>query len=309
MILAAGLSPAWQEILVFDQLRTGEVNRARESHWCASGKVLNVAVAARALVRETSVAAISVLGGTTGNLIEEEFRSLGVQLSKIETRAATRVCTTLLDRQTGVTTELVENARAMLESEWEEYLAEFQRIGPSAEICVFTGSLPQGAPADFLPRLNDAAACRWLLDIRGEDLMSLLPRKPWLVKPNREELAATFQRDLTREENLQQAMRELLDLGGESVLITRGNAAAMLAFGDETWRFTPPKVATVNPIGCGDSLAAGIAVATQEGGDLVEAVRFGIAAAAHNAELLLPARLNRSRVEDLVRSVRVERIP
>lgn len=230
-----------------------------------SGKVLNVAVAARSLVRETSVAAITVLGGTTGNLIEQEFRSLGVQLSKVETQAATRIydvarSTNGCDYGTG--RERPCDAR----SEWEEYLAEFQRIGPSAEICVFTGSLPQEAPADFLPRLNDAASCRWMLDIRGEDLMSLLPRKPWLVKPNREELAATFQHNLTREENLQQAMRELLDLGGESVLITRGNAAAMLAFGDETWRFTPPKVATVNPIGCGDSLAAGIAVATQEGG-------------------------------------------
>lgn len=309
MILATGLSPAWQQILVFDQLRTGEVNRARESYWCASGKVLNVAVAARSLTVDKPVTAISVLGGTTGDLIEEEFRTLGVQLSKVETRAATRVCTTLLDRQTGITTELVENARAMLESEWEEYLAEFQRIGPSAEICVFTGSLPRGAPVDFLPRLNDAASARWILDIRGDDLMSLLPRKPWMIKPNREELAATFERDLTREENLQQAMRELLNLGAESVLITRGNASSLLAFGLELWRFTPPKVTTVNPIGCGDSLAAGIAVATQEGADLVEAVRFGMAAAAHNAEQLLPARLNRNRVEELVSEVQVTRIP
>lgn len=309
MILAAGLSPAWQQILLFDRLRTGEVNRARESHWCASGKVLNVAVAARSLVRESTVAAISVLGGTTGNLIEEEFRTLGVQLSKIETRAPTRVCTTLLDRQTGVTTELVENARAMQEAEWEEYLVEFQRIGPSAEICVFTGSLPQSTPADFLPRLNDAAAARWILDIRGSDLMGLLPRRPWMVKPNREELAETFERDLTREENLQQAMRELLEMGAESVLITRGNASALLAFGEEFWRFTPPKVTTVNPIGCGDCLAAGIAVATHEGADVVEAVRFGMGAAAHNAELLLPARLKRARVEELVGEVQAMRVP
>ena len=45
-ILAAGLTPAWQQVLVFDAFTPGAVNRAREVHWCASGKVLN---AARAL--------------------------------------------------------------------------------------------------------------------------------------------------------------------------------------------------------------------------------------------------------------------
>ena len=39
MIVAAGLTPAWQQILRFDALRLGEVNRAVEAHWCASGKV------------------------------------------------------------------------------------------------------------------------------------------------------------------------------------------------------------------------------------------------------------------------------
>ena len=30
MILSAGLTPAWQQILVFDRFRYGEVNRAAE---------------------------------------------------------------------------------------------------------------------------------------------------------------------------------------------------------------------------------------------------------------------------------------
>ena len=49
MILSAGLTPAWQQILVFDQVRWGEVNRAREVAWCGSGKVLNAGMAAHHL--------------------------------------------------------------------------------------------------------------------------------------------------------------------------------------------------------------------------------------------------------------------
>ena len=45
MILAAGLTPAWQQIVEFDGFAVGQVNRARSVHWCASGKVLNVGIA------------------------------------------------------------------------------------------------------------------------------------------------------------------------------------------------------------------------------------------------------------------------
>ena len=38
MILAAGLSPAWQQILVFDRFRPGGVNRAANARLCARGK-------------------------------------------------------------------------------------------------------------------------------------------------------------------------------------------------------------------------------------------------------------------------------
>jgi tagatose 6-phosphate kinase len=47
VIVAAGLTPAWQYVLVFGELRMGEVNRARESRWFASGKAVNVALAVR----------------------------------------------------------------------------------------------------------------------------------------------------------------------------------------------------------------------------------------------------------------------
>ena len=51
MILAAGLSPAWHKIVVLDRLSFGQVNRAREVHWCASGKVLNAGLALHRLLK------------------------------------------------------------------------------------------------------------------------------------------------------------------------------------------------------------------------------------------------------------------
>lgn len=61
------------------------------------------------------------------------------------------------------------------------------------------------------------------------------------------------------------------------------------------------KVPVVNPIGCGDCLTAGIAVAASEGRPWQETVEFGIATAAENATRLLPARFSRAAVEQHLR--------
>ena len=55
---------------------------------------------------------------------------------------------------------------------------------------------------------------------------------------------------------------------------------------------SPPAEDVVNPIACGDAMAAAIAWGTREGRDLVDAVRLGIAAAGENLGQLLPCRLD-----------------
>ena len=72
----------------------------------------------------------------------------------------------------------------------------------------------------------------------------------------------------------------------------------------DTWELTPPAVTpVVNPIGCGDCLAAGIAAGLERGETLVDAVRLGIAMASDNVTQLLPARLSSERVAAWLQSV------
>ena len=59
----------------------------------------------------------------------------------------------------------------------------------------------------------------------------------------------------------------------------------------------------VNPIGCGDCLAAGFVWGMARGDSLLDAVRLGIAAASENVTQLLPARLSPPNVEKWLRCV------
>lgn len=291
MILAAGLTPAWQQILVFPRFTAGEVNRAAEALWCASGKVLNVGCAVLHLGAPSHT--LCLIGGDTGAAIRRDFAALGVPATWVETFVPTRVCTTILDRATGQTTELVQNSGAVTNDELDRFAAAFGELAPRASLVVLSGSLPDRTPSDFFHRLLERVRAPVLLDIRGAELRECLPLKPWLVKPNRDELAATAGRALTTDGDLFAAMKELHAAGAEHVVVSDGPRTLWALGPDGIEHFTPPHVDVMNPIGCGDCLAAGLAVAHVEGRPWREGVTFGLSAAAENARHLLPGRIAR----------------
>ncbi len=307
MILCAGLTPAWQQILVFDSLRYGEVNRAREVHWCASGKVFNAAIGVHHLGGPTL--ALATVGGLPVGQIEEEFDAMGLPYRWVTTQAATRVCTTILEEATGTMTELVENGRPVTHEELAAFRQAYAEEAARADIVILIGSLPAGTPQSFYRDLMKCTPCPAVLDFRGEGLMSVLDLKPYVVKPNREELARTIDRSLDKDEDLLSAMRMLNARGAQWVVITQGAGPVWVSSKSKAYRLFPPEVKpVVNPIGCGDAMAAAIAWATREGRPAIEAVQLGIAASAQNIRQLLPCRLDLTRLLGEVATVRVEEV-
>jgi len=307
VILCAGLTPAWQQILVFDSFRYGEVNRAREAHWCASGKVFNAGIAAHHLGGPSRT--LAPVGGAPLERIDREFAEMGLPFRFVMTRAATRVCTTLIDRSTGTITELVENGRPLSTSELDLFRQVYAEEAAKANVAVIIGSLPVGTPASFYRDLVERTPGAAILDFRGEGLLSVLDLKPYVVKPNREELARTVGRPLESDDELVAAMRSINERGAQWVVITHGSEPVWVTSSTEVYRLHPPPVdPIVNPIASGDAMAAAIAWATREGRELVDAVRLGVAAAGENLRQLLPSRLDPARVLEQAKSVRVEQL-
>lgn len=311
-VAAAGLTPAWQQIVVLDALRRGEVNRAQEVHWCASGKVLNVGRALAALgTRQTTFA---LVGGSSGQQIQAEWSAAGIDARWVVAERPTRVCTTVIEREPCSVTELVENAAAVSPAELAAFAQAYSAAATAATVAVLTGSLPKGAPADWYRQAMRLADCPAILDVRGPELLAALEARPLLVKPNREELARTVGHALQREEDVWAAIDSLRAAGAQWALITQGTEPALLAGPGGRWRVAPLRTAAVNPIGCGDCLAAGIAahlaahcedISRPSNAELLAAAQFGTAAAAENAQTLLPARLDLKRVKQQAPSVRI----
>ena len=101
------------------------------------------------------------------------------------------MCTTILDRATGVMTELVENGRPLRPEELDAFRRAYAEEAAKADVAVIAGSLPAGTPNSFYRELVERTPCPAVLDFRGEGLLACLDLKPLVVKPNREELAQT----------------------------------------------------------------------------------------------------------------------
>jgi tagatose 6-phosphate kinase len=307
MLLSAGLTPAWQQIMVFDSLRVGAVNRAREVSWHVRGKVLNAGIAAHHLGGPSLT--LAPLGGLPRGEIVREFDALGVPHRFLATQAGTRVCTTLIDRAAGTTTELVENGRPLSAAELAAFHDAFAEESAKAEAVVITGSLPEGTPPRYYRDLLEHASCPAVLDFRGEGLLAALDLRPYIVKPNREELGQTFGENLETDESLFSAMRSLNRRGAAWVVVTDGPNPVWASSAAKLYRFqTLASERVVNAIGSGDALAAGLAWAIRAKWDIVRAVRFGIAAATENLRQLETCRLDRERVEALADEVLVEEL-
>lgn len=305
MILCAGLSPAWQHTLFFERFEFGEVNRAKRGVWCASGKVVNTAVALASLGARHRM--ITVVGGQPEQAFRRDLETTGVQAELISVGSSTRVCTTLLV-EGKPTTELVEECGPLTLDEVASFEEKTPQEVESATALVVAGSIPKGTDPSIWRRILERCSAPAILDIRGPELLQALQAKPLLVKPNREELATTLNRTLRTEEDVVRAGRELCGLGAKWVLVTHGTEPAVLVGAEEAYRIHGVKVKAVNPIGCGDTLAAAIAWRVSVGDVIPEAVRWGVAAAAANAETELPARFVRGRVEKLVGQVRIEAV-
>ena len=92
-------------------------------------------------------------------------------------------------------------------------------------------------------------------------------------------------------------------------MVTQGAGPVWVTSASKTYRLLPPKCDTVvNPLGSGDAMAAAIAWAVRDDRSIVDAVRFGIAAAVENLRQLELCRLDPAAVERRSLEVAVEEL-
>lgn len=294
MILVVGLSSVWQRTLFFPGFVAGEVNRAARVLETASGKGVNVARVATQLGARARV--LTTAGGIRGEGFQKALQADGVPATVVPVSGETRLCQTLigLTGSSPLITEIVEETPPLTPGEIQAVLSAYSRALRRAKMVVLSGTVPRGCGDDFYAQLAHQAK-RYdipvLVDTQRAQLLQAVRERPSLVKINRSELAAA-----TGKKSIVSGVRELQKRGAIRIIISQGAKASLAFDGTAKWQAVPPGIQVVNPIGSGDAMMAGIAVALSQGKSLPGALHHGIACGAANALAETPGMIRKQDV-------------
>jgi tagatose 6-phosphate kinase len=301
-IICCGFTPCIQRILVFGYVEKGAVNRALKVNVGVGGKGANAARMVKQLGGDCLL--VGFAGGANGNLLESMLSDEGVAFRHIETVGETRICQTLVESGKPETTELVEEMPPVNPVEWNSMLLLLQSMPMDRAIVPVSGKLPAGAPADAYAQVASLilqSGGRMILDAPGEPLLLALEHEPFMVKINDVELLQTIGGD-----DLIDACKQLIGRGAQSVLVTRGARSSFFVDRLQTLELFPPTIKAINPVGSGDAVTAGIAVALSEGKSISDALIYGMACGAANALNLISGTLKLEDVDRLGPEVRIK---
>ncbi len=169
---------------------------------------------------------------------------------------------------------LLEQTENMLNSLWEDEC-----------FVTFTGRIPDGLDMTwvkaFLLHLKGRGA-KIVIDSRSFTYTDLSEVRPWLIKPNEEEISMYLKRPIHQFEEVVEAAGQMQREGIANVMISLGAKGALLVSDGVTLTVTPPQVHAVSTIGAGDSSIAGFLAAAVHGKSPAErlrrAVSYGTAA-------------------------------
>lgn len=263
MIVVLGLSPALDVTYQLEDFEIGKTNRARHILQKPGGKSINVAQVIKQLGGTPHL--IVALGGLRGRWIAKHLGSAGVCFTEVPIALETRQALTIFD---GVATVINEAATAIGEGELKEIeravLASFDRSlaeTPIGEIPLFvvSGSVPEGVPIDFINNLIQEATTRGIesaIDVSGPGLLAIASARPYLIKPNNDEII-----EATGAANVRDAVAQLQAIGAQNVLVSLGAEGAVW-FDESGNRLEGKAISGVsgNPTGAGDAMLSAVCV-------------------------------------------------
>ena len=287
-ILTLTLNPSIDKTICVDKIILGQDVRVRSVHRISGGKGVNMAKALRAL----------------------DIPAETIMLGDIFSLADTRVNTTVIDSSSR-SMRFLEPGPVLSKKEWKVVvsfvLARLQGIQGLA-LC---GSLPPGAPVDLYARLISAARRKGIdsaLDTSGVLLFEGIKRKPWCVKPNREEAEAFCGFKIRSLPAVRKALQMLSGYGMTRVLLSLDEDGLAGFDGRDMMLARLPAVRQGLAVGCGDCALAGFWAASVKGKSFAESLGLAAASGAANVGLDMPGQIAKREVLALRREIRMEKM-
>ena len=273
MIYTVTLNPSLDYIAFTDTFYKGKTNRTRDEYIVPGGKGINISILLSRLTVPTT--ALGFAGGFTGKKLISLLENENINCDFLEIDADTRINVKL---NSGEITEFNGSGATLTNRDIENLKAKIKTLQNGDWLCL-SGSIPKGINADIYKQL---ALCvpqgvNIVVDTVGKPLIEALKAKPFLIKPNIDELCDIFECEISTD-NIEVYAKKLQDMGAQNVLISCGkDGAFLLDINGKTHFQQAPNGNAVNTVAAGDSMIAGFIKHYTETENYADSLKFAVA--------------------------------
>ncbi len=297
MIYTVTLNPSIDYVVRLNGFKTGITNRTESEEYYFGGKGINVSCVLAELDLDST--ALGFTAGFTGEAIENGIRNYRITTDFIRLKEG--ISRINIKIKAGEETEINGQGPHINDDELERLMEKLNHI-QNGDTLILAGSIPNTLPDDvyerMLERIKDRDI-RIVVDATKKLLVNSLKYKPFLIKPNRQEISEIFDVEVETEEDTEKYARKLMEMGARNVLISLGGEGAMLIdeFG-EKHKIGVLKEKVINTVGSGDSMVAGFVAGYEKEKSYSYALKLG--SACGNATAFLPGLATKEKIYDVL---------
>ena len=297
MIYTVTLNPSIDYVVHLDSFVDGITNRTTGEEYYFGGKGINVSSVLAELDLDST--ALGFVAGFTGEAIENGVRNVRITTDFIHLREG--ISRINVKIKAGEETEINGQGPRIDDAALAQLMERIDAI-TDGDTIIISGSVPNTMPDDIYERMLERLQgrdVRIVVDATKKLLVNALKYRPFLIKPNRQEISEIFGVEVKTEADTERYARELQKLGAQNVLVSLGGEGAMLIDADGVKHkegTLPGRV--VNTVGSGDSMVAGFVAGWELKQDYGYALRLG--SACGNATAFLPGLATREKIDELI---------
>lgn len=282
MIYTVTFNPSLDYIVSVRNFEEGSVNRASDEMILPGGKGINVSIVLNNLGMESHL--LGFIAGFTGKEIERMVSDDGCisEFIKVD-NGFSRINVKMRSEKES---EINGIGPAISNSEMTQLLDKLDKL-EEGDVLVLAGSIPASIPDtiyyDIMKMLSDRKIMI-VVDATKDLLLNVLPLHPFLIKPNKQELAEMMNLENLSKEDIVKNAFELQKRGARNVLVSMAGEGAILVTEDgNVYSSAAHKGNVVNSVGAGDSMVAGFIYGYLKNKDYKEAFETGLCAGSASA--------------------------